>query len=471
MDKNSPASCPVHTVPGAASSSSPHKPEWPPGPPSGLTGWGLMARMARDLLGTLEEWRQSYGDVFHLRLWPEHEVVVADPELARDLLITHHDRLIRWERGTQVFEQLHGQSVFTAEGEAWKAKRQALQPSFSPRAAQDFIPTIVASVAAGLQAWPQQQGYWPIESALTRLTMDVILRLVFSSTVGEDAAAAAQAVHTVSSEANKDFYWPVSLPNWLPWKAAKRRAYGVLTDLIDRHVRARLSQPPEAWPPDLLSRLLALHRDQPAAWPLRAVRDECMTAFIAGHETVAATLTWWSWCLATHPETQSQVRAEIEAAAGDQPPSAATLAAMPLLTQTLHETLRLYPAAPVLLARRAREPVPLGDWMFPARTIFLIPVHAVQQDARWFPDPMAFKPERFAPGAPEIPRGAYMPFGAGPRVCLGQRLALTEMTVIAAMLLQRFDLSVPPGMAAPHPMFTVTLRPDAPLTLELTRRT
>lgn len=435
-----------------------------------MTGWGLMVRMARDLLGTLAGWQQTYGDVYHLRLWPEHEIVVTDPELVRALLVTHHDRLIRWERGTRVFEQLHGQSVFTSEGEAWKAKRQALQPSFSPRAAQDFVPTIAATVAAGVQAWPQRQALWPIERAVTALTMDVILRLMFSSPAGQETAAAAEAVHTVSAEANKEFYWPVSLPDWLPWKAAKRRAFNVLTGLIDRHVQARLAQAPDAWPPDLLSHLLTLHRDQPGAWPLRAVRDECMTAFVAGHETVAATLTWWAWCLAAHPEIQAKARAEVGAALGDQPPTAAKLADLPFLTQTLHETLRLYPAAPMLLARRARAPIPLGTWVFPARTLFLIPVHAMQQDARWFPDPLAFKPDRFAPDAPDIPRGAYLPFGAGPRVCLGQRLAVTEMTVIAAMILQRFDLSVPTGLAPPRPIFNVSLRPQTPLMLSLTRR-
>ena len=354
MDKTSPAACPRPSAPSAPPATGPVNTGWPPGPPSGLTGWGLMVRMARDLLGALAGWQQTYGDIYHLRLWPEHEIVVTDPELVRALLVTHHDRLIRWERGTQVFEQLHGQSVFTSEGEAWKAKRQALQPSFSPRAAQDFVPTIAATVAAGVQAWPQRQALWPIERAVTALTMDVILRLMFSSPAGEETAAAAEAVHTVSAEANKEFYWPVSLPDWLPWKAAKRRAFNVLTGLIDRHVQSRLNQAPDAWPPDLLSHLLTLHRDQPGAWPLRAVRDECMTAFVAGHETVAATLTWWAWCLAAHPEIQATARAEVGAALGDQPPTAAKLANLPFLTQTLHETLRLYPAAPMLLARRAR---------------------------------------------------------------------------------------------------------------------
>lgn len=138
--------------------------------------------------------------------------------------------------------------------------------------------------------------------------------------------------------------------------------------------------------------------------------------------------------------------------------------------------MRLYPAAPVLLTRRATAPVTLGPWQLPARTLFMIPVQLMQLDARWFPEPQAFRPERFdakarngQAGGPaqEAPRGAFMPFGAGPRICLGQHLVMAEMTVIAAMILQRHTLDVPPGMAAPKPVMNVTLRPQSPLNLAL----
>ncbi len=465
---NSPSStrCPVdHSAP-APTAAQPPAGAWPPGPFS-ITGWGHLSRMSRDMLGTLAQWQRQFGDVVHLRLWPEHEVIVADPELVRELLVTHHDALVRWERAIGVFAQLHGHSVLIAESEAWRAKRHTLQPSFSPKAVQSFSPTIGVAVEQALACWPACDTRFPIESALTSLTMEVILQMTFSSGVGADADAqiAERAIRVVSAAANAEFYWPASWPTWVPWKRAKRRALADLNGMIERHLQARLRTPRERWPDDLLTRLLRLHDEEPSAWPLQAVRDECMTTFLAGHETTAATLTWWAWCMASNPAAQRAARAEVQLALQGRAPTAQALASLGYLTQTIKETLRLYPVAPVLISRRSTRPLSVGGWQLPARTLFMLPVQLMHHDPRWFPEPHSFRPERFAPDAPELPRGAYMPFGTGPRVCLGQHLAMAEMTVIAAMLLQRVELSVPEGAGAPRPVWNVTLRPKQALAL------
>ena len=440
---------------------------WPPGPPSGITGWRLLRRMARDLLGTLDEWRGEYGNLVHLRIWPEHQIVVTDPHLARELLVTHHDALIRWERGIAVMSQLHGHSVLTAEGAAWQAKRRALQPGFSPRGVQAYVPLIADATRAALARWPADDADWPIETAITSLAMDVIMGFLFSSPAGVDTLRAEQAVHRMSVAGNAEFYWPASWPDWMPWQRAKREARQVLDRLINRQIDLRLAMDRAAWPDDVLSRLLALHLDDGAAWPRQAVRDECMTAFLAGHETTAATLTWWAWCMASSPAAQAAARTEVATVLQGRVPTAADLPALRAVTRTLQETLRLYPAAPVLLSRRATAPLTLGGWQLPAGTMFMIPLQLMQRDCAWFADPLAFQPERFAGATDSVPRGAYMPLGAGPRVCLGQHLALTEMTLIAAMLLQRFALAVPDGMPAPTPAFNITLRPRHALRLQL----
>jgi cytochrome P450 len=464
--------CPWHAAPRDIAPAHPlHPPgSWPPGPPSGVTGWGLLRRIARDPLGTFDEWRQRYGEVVHLRIWPEHQVVVTEPELVRELLVRHHDALIRWERGIEVMSQLHGNSVLTAEGETWRARRQALQPSFAPKCVQSFVPVIAAAAARAFPQWQTTGRDWPIESAFTSLGMDVIVRMMFSSEVDADARLAERAVHDVSVAGNAEMYWPASWPDWMPWKSTKRRALRILDGLIGSQIQARLAQPRAEWPGDVLSRLLALHHEDPAAWPLKAVRDECMTAFMAGHETSAATLTWWAWCMAANPAAQAAARQEVDRVLQGRAPAADDLPALVYLTQSLQETLRLYPAAPVLLSRRSLRPITLGGWQLPARTMFTVPVQLMHHDPRWFPDPQAYRPERFAPDAPEIPRGAFMPFGTGPRVCLGQHLAMAEMTAIAAMFLQRFAVTVPDGMEAPEPVFNITLRPGQPLRLELRER-
>ncbi|WP_321951820.1 cytochrome P450 [Paraburkholderia bannensis] len=469
MTRPSGHQCPFHrnappqAAPAAASGT------WPPGPPAGITGWRLLGAMSRDLPGALATWQKTYGDIVHLRIWPEHDVVVADPQLVRDLLVSHHDGLIRWERAISVFSQVHGQSVLTTEGDAWRARRHALVPGFSSKAVQGFTPSIVTAATQAFARWPQADAKWPIESALTMLTMDVILQMVFSSHIGEDVLLAEEAIRVISTSANAEFYWPVSLPDWVPWKRMKRQALRTLKELIERHLQSRLTLNREAWPDDLLTHLLQ-SRDDESALSLQSVRDECMTIFLAGHETTAATLVWWAWCMASNPQAQRLAEAEVQRVLQGRAPTVDTLPELGYLVQTLRETLRLYPVAPVLFSRRATRAIRLGEWHFPARTLFMIPVHLMHHNARWFPEPDVFRPERFAPDAPELPRGAYTPFGAGPRVCLGQNLAMTEMTIIAAMLLQRFTLSVPENASPPRPVLAVTLRPDQPLHLAIADR-
>jgi unspecific monooxygenase len=355
--------------------------------------------------------------------------------------------------------------VLVAEGEPWKTKRQALQPNFLPKPSAALVPAMAACASRALAAW--RPGPWPVEEALTTLTMEVIAQMAFSGDIAAEAPAAAQALHDVSVAANREFYWPFNPPRWLPWQRAKRQGMALLDDLVGRQITARLQTPRATWPDDLLARLLALHEADPATWPLSAVRDECMTTFLAGHETAAATLTWWMWCMAANPQAQQQAREEVQTLLAGRAPAAQDMAALPYLQATLQETMRLYPAAPVLIGRRATRPITLGGWQIPARTLFLVPVQLMQHDERWFPEPHAFRPGRFLGETHSAPRGAYMPFGTGPRICLGQHLVMAEMTVIAAMVLQRYELAPLPDTPAPQPVMNVTLRPRQPLRLQL----
>lgn len=443
-----------------------------------MTGWGLLRSMARDMLGSLDRWRAQYGKLVHLRIWPEHQIIVTDPQLVRELLLTHHDALIRWERGVAVFSQVHGHSVLTAEGEAWRSKRHTLQPRFTPKEVAAYVPQIAAATSAALHGWQDAASACQndatathaTESAITSLTMDVILRFMFSGTAGIDVRSIEQAVHCTIVAGNAEFYWPASWPDWAPWKRAKRRAVATLERLIQGQIDARLALAHTDWPDDVLTRLLTLHHEDPQAWPRQAVRDECMTAFLAGHETTAASLTWWAWCMAANPAAQAAAHAEVHSVLAGRMPGAGDLPSLPYLNMTLQETLRLYPAAPMLLTRRAIRPVTLGGWQFPARTLFSVPMQLMQRDAAWFSDPEAFRPERFSDTAARAPRGAYMPFGAGPRVCLGQHLATTEMMVMGALMLQRFALQAPEGAAPPQQAFHISLRPAQPLRLRLNAR-
>ncbi len=440
----------------------------PPPGPAGL-GFDRLRALSRDYLGSLRQWHAQHGDVVRQRFVNLVDYSFVHPDHIRELLVASHDQLIRWERGIEIFASAHGRSVLVSEGAPWKRQRQMLQPGFAPKRVESFVPLMAQAAAQGLARW-QALPVVNFEAEMTQITMEVILRSLFSRSDEAQGRSTAAAVHDLSVEAMKEFYWPVSAPLWAPWKARKRRALRQLKGLIDGEIRQRLADP--APREDLLGMMLAARDPQGQGFDATGLRDECMTTFLAGHETTAAGLTWWGWCMAAHPAEQRRVADEVCAVLGDRLPTAADLPRLPRLALSFKESLRLYPPAAGLLSRRTTAPLAVAGYALPVGSMVRITPALTHRDPRWFMDPDAFRPERFDPAAghPEIPRGAWLPFGAGPRVCLGSHFALTEMSLVAALLLQRYELQALPGQPAPRPRLDITLRPDVPLHLGLRRR-
>ncbi len=438
--------------------------------------WGLpvLAAMRRDYLAVLSAQR-PLGNLVAQRVLGERSVDVFDPALLRAIMVDHADALIRWQRGPEVFADLMGQSVLVTEGATWQRQRRMLMPAFTPKRVAGYATLMTDAAVHGLDA--VRPGAVSMDALFSHLTMDVISRTLFSTPIGRDTAAAAQAVQVLSETALAEMFWPVTLPDWLPLpgKAAKRRAGRLLHGLLAQHIDARRASA-DAGHTDLLGMLMTL-RDDATGETLspQEVYDQCMVSFQAGHETSATALLWWSWLLAAHPAIQARVYDEVDAVLAGRVPTADDAGALPLLSATLKEAMRLYPPVAAMLTRRLTRDITVGGVRLPARTLVRVTPWLLHRNPRWWPDePQAFKPERFLPASagqapPEIPRGAYIPFGLGPRVCLGQHFAVLEMTLIAALLLQRFELR-PVGSAAPKPRLAVTLRPEGGLTLRLTAR-
>jgi len=458
-------------------------PDTVPGPRPRWAGLPEILSMRRDYLGHMKRLQQRYGDVVHQRLLGLDDYNFFHPAQVRELLIASHDGMIRWERATQVFADAHGQSVLVAEGPAWQRQRKLLQPGFSPQRVQGFVPLMVAASRQALDRAAPAAGDpadIDFEQLMTLLTMDVILRTLFSADGATPSAAseeAAWAVHELGRVAMGEMYVPVSAPLWAPWKRGKRLALRSLDALIRGHIARRRAvraavRGADAPPEDLLALLMSLRDEDGRELGDTALRDECMTAFLAGHETSAAALTWLGWCLAAHPDAQRQAIEEVDGVLSGRVPEAADLTRLPWLSLCIKESLRLHPPAPALFSRQAATELRIGGLTLRPGAMLRITPGVMQRDPRWFEEPDAFRPERFDPGCghPEIPRGAWMPFGAGPRVCLGSHFALTEITLVAAMLLQRFRLAPVPGAAPPEPVLNITLRPKQPLQLRLLPR-
>jgi cytochrome P450 len=294
---------------------------------------------------------------------------------------------------------------------------------------------------------------------MTRLTLAIAARTLFDADVEGEAAELGAAI----SDAVAAFELVL-----LPWgellerlrvPAVRRfeRARARLDATLHRIVAERRREGTDRG--DLLS-MLMLARDEdggPGMSDLQ-LRDELMTLFLAGHETTANMLTWTWHLLGTHPDVERRLHAELDAALGDRPPTAEDAARLPYARQVLAESLRLYPPA-WILGRRALAPYPVAGWELPPGTLLFASQLVVHRDARWWPDPDRFDPDRWAPGADAgRPRFAYFPFGAGTRVCIGEQFAWTEGVLVLAAIARRWRLR--PVDPTPPPMRpSITLRP------------
>jgi cytochrome P450 len=447
----------------------------PPGPTRPWWGLPFLSEMKRDMLGFLQQAHTEYGDAVYTRIAWECNYDFFHPELAREVLVDKASSFIRWERATAIFAQVHGQSVLVTEGDVWQRQRRILQPGFGPKRMAGYARLMVEASTKALDTLPKEAVQTvDFEHQMTILTMEVIMQTLFSSDAKADALTAEKAVRTIARVGIEEMFVPFSLPDWLPQKAEFRWAKRTLDALVWRHIHERRAQLQAGAPAkdDLLGMLMALRDDEANTTGLSdtEIRDQCMTIFLAGHETTATALTWWGWTMASNPDCAVLATEEVDRVLAGRPPVYEDVAALAYLGQTLRETMRLHPSVPLLFTRRATEDVQIGPWRVPKGAMVRVTPQVMHHDARWFEDPLAFKPERFTPEAvARQVRGSYMPFGTGPRVCIGNIFALTEMTLIAAMILQRFRLESTQA-AAPKVVFAVTLRPANGLLLRLVRR-
>ena len=316
-----------------------------------------------------------------------------------------------------------------------------------------------------------------VDVLATRITMDVILRTLFSHpSTRDETSDISVAIRALSKQTMREAYWPIVARKWMPFpgRSSKLKHLATISSLIDRHIQARQAEPANVEPKqDILDMLLAARDDHTssgsATLSSQEVRDNCHVLFGAGFDTTASALTWWVGLMAANPEVVAQLRSEIEAAGID--PTADIIARLPYLNATLKETMRLYPPSTALITRVAQRDLQLaGDISIPKGTLVVVPVWHLHHDARSFPEPTEFRPERFMPGAPTFPRGAYMPFGAGPHVCLGQHFAAIEMALIAARLVTEFDFDFANGNSLPEPVVDLVLKPKTPMRVQFKRR-
>ncbi len=444
----------------------------PPGPRDRFFGFPTLRRMQREYIDFWRGAQRHFGDTVYLRVGAVDIYGFAHPDQIREALVDKAGAFIRYKRHMDVLSQLQGQSVLTSEGAVWQQQRRMLLPSLNPKRFEGYAAQITDVAAGVLDNMPAGIPF-DFEYAMNLLTMDVVLRTMFSARLGHNTAQIEAAVRDLSLIAYNEMFTQFSWPDWLPLpgKARKREAMRLIRDLVGAHVTQRRRTPGEH--DDLLDALLAARDEEGDGRALSdvQVRDQLMTVFFAGHETTAAALSWAGWFLATQPQAAERARREVDQVLGGRMPQYADVARLPYLVNFMKETMRLYPPAPGVFMRRALEDVQIGPWHLPKGALASFCSFVPHYDARWFPEPERFAPDRFEGEAGrQIARGAYFPFGTGPRVCVGSGFAMMEMTLVLAILVQRYELTLAPGQGKPAIHLQVIVRPAGGLRVVLRKR-
>jgi cytochrome P450 len=203
---------------------------------------------------------------------------------------------------------------------------------------------------------------------------------------------------------------------------------------------------------------------------VQETHDNCRVIFFTGHDPSASILTWLIGLLCQHPGYTQRIRQELQAVVGDREIQYSDLTKLTLLSATIKETMRLYPAAVAVVPRRVQRTFSYNGWNIEKDSVLHLPIWHIHHDARWFPEPEVFRPERFMPDAPKLVKGSFLPFGGGARICLGQQFATTELVLIAAILLQRFNFEVEKDFALPAATMALSFEPATPIHVKFVPR-
>jgi cytochrome P450 len=442
------------------------RPLRPPGP-RGRFLLGSLPDFAGDILGFLTACIREHGDFVRFRI-PGYEVfLLHDPRDIETVLLTNRANFVKhsffWRHVTAIF----GNGLLTSEGDFWLRQRRLAAPAFHPDRIAAYAGVMASYTERLICGWRDGQVR-DVHKDMMRLTMEIVSKTLFDAEVGQDVDDIGRSFDRIIEEIARRFRRPVRIPDVIPTPGNFRYRKGValLDRIVARVLAERRARPGDRG--DLLSMLLAARDDDGRPMSDRQLRDELITLFLAGHETTAINLSWTLFLLSGNAAVEKRLLFEIDSAVGDRLPAFEDLPRLPYTEAVVKESLRLYPPAYVI-GREAREDCVIGNYPVPARATIYFSPWVLHRDPRWFADPAGFRPERWLDGSTaRVPKYAYIPFGGGPRICIGERFAMMEAVLVLATLLRRFRLRM--AGADPTPFPSITLRPEGGPRMRLEER-
>lgn len=410
-----------------------------------------------------EHLQNTFGRVSCYRIGPSRIVVMNDPELVREVLIAQPQNFIK-ERTQRRMKILLGEGLITSDGEVHRRQRRIAAPAFHRQRIQNYASVMVERAAAMRDSW--RPGVELDASAeMMRLALQIVARTLFDSDVTKDVQrindevnAIMRLYHFLVALPRAEALLHLPIPGLMRFKRARKRLDKVVYRMIEERRRSGVDGG------DLLSMLLASRDDEAdhSGMTDEQLRDEVLTIFLAGYETVANALAWTWLLLGQNPDAEAKLHAEIDSVLKGRAPTLEDLPRLCYAEMVLSESMRLYPPA-WAMGRQATCDVEIGPYKLPAGTYVFFSQYIIQRNLDFFPDPLCFDPERFTPERKAgRPRFAYFPFGGGNRQCIGESFAWMEAILTLVTLAQRWRLRLVPG----HKIDVqpkITLRPKYPI--------
>ena len=410
---------------------------------------------------------QEYGDIAHYKIGWNHIVFLNHPDYIREVLVVQNDNFIK-ERTVQRTRMLLGEGMITSEGARHRAQRQVAQPAFHRHRIPEYTSTIVREATGLRDRWRSGERR-DIAIDMMHLTLNVVAQTLFATDLRREVDELADAINRIMGLYN--FLVMLPAAEWLvhmrpPGLAAFVRARQRIDAVVYRMIAAHRQRGFHG--SSLLDLMLAASADHDPASE-QSLRDQVITIFLAGYETVANALSWTWYLLSQNPECESRFHQEIDRELQGRLPTYDDVSRLRYVEMVLAESMRLYPPA-WAMGRYARSDFHLGDFFLPAKTTVLISQFITHRDPRFFPDPLRFDPERLTPEArSRRTKLTYFPFGAGVRQCIGESFAWMEGVLMLATLAQKWKLRMVPGhRVEPEPL--ITLRPKYGMRMQLESR-
>ncbi|HYQ91012.1 MAG TPA: cytochrome P450 [Candidatus Competibacteraceae bacterium] len=429
----------------------------PPGP-KGHFLFGNLPDFGRAPLDFLIHCRRDYGAIVGLRIVHRPVYLLNCPELVDEVLVRQSQNFIKSTLFYRHLTAIFGQGLLTSEGEFWRRQRRLIAPAFHSERIAGYSELMVRYTERMLQDW-QAGELRNVHQDMMDLTMRIVAKTLFAAEIGAGVAEISRTFTAVVEEISARLIRPFAVPAYLPTPGNRRYSKGIkqLNRLVYRLIREHRQHGEDRG--DLLSLLLAAQDEDGRALTDRQLRDELVTLFLGGHETTAVTLSWTWYLLARHPAVVDRLIIELREVLGGRSPTIADLDRLVYTEGIIKEVMRLYPPA-WAIAREAVSPFKLGGYWLPAGATVAISPWVLHRDSCYFKRPEAFLPERWQEELSQcLPRQAFMPFGGGPRICIGHRFAMVEAVLILATIAQQFHLD----WQAEYPVTllpSITLRPE-----------